>query len=48
VLGAILLVFVLLVPRGMAPMVTERLVRWLPALRRPARVTHELAQKGKV
>src|SRR5262245_34312730 len=47
VLGAILLVFVLLVPRGVAPMVTERLVRWLPALRRPARLAHKLAQKGK-
>ena len=47
VLGAILLVFVLLVPRGVAPMVTERLVRWLPALLRPARLAHKLAQKGK-
>jgi hypothetical protein len=30
-----------------APMVTERLARWLPALRRPARLAHGLAQKGK-
>jgi urea ABC transporter permease protein UrtC len=36
VLGAILLVFVLLVPKGVAPMVTERLVPWLLSLRRPS------------
>ena len=36
VLGAVLLVFVLLVPRGVAPMVTERLVPWLFSLRRAA------------
>jgi urea ABC transporter permease protein UrtC len=33
-LGAILLVFVLLVPKGVAPMVTERLVPWILSLRR--------------
>jgi ABC-type branched-subunit amino acid transport system permease subunit len=36
VLGAILLMFVLLVPRGIAPMVSERLVPWLLSLRRPS------------
>ena len=35
VLGAILLVFVLLVPKGVAPVTTERLVPWLLALRHP-------------
>lgn len=36
VLGAILLIFVLLVPSGLAPMITDRLVPWLVAsLRRP-------------
>jgi urea ABC transporter permease protein UrtC len=33
VLGAVLLVFVLLVPRGIMPMVTERLVPWLMSRR---------------
>ncbi len=33
VLGAILLVFVLLVPKGIAPMISERLVPWLVSLR---------------
>jgi urea ABC transporter permease protein UrtC len=45
VLGAVLLVFVLLVPRGMLPMVTERLAPWLRSLhaqkRPPAKVTQE-------
>ncbi|MGJ4925584.1 ABC transporter permease subunit [Bradyrhizobium sp. HKCCYLS2038] len=36
VLGAVLLVFVLLVPRGIAPMVTERLLPWLLVSRRVA------------
>jgi ABC-type branched-subunit amino acid transport system permease subunit len=36
VLGAILLLFVLLVPKGIAPSITDRLVPWLFALRRPA------------
>jgi ABC-type branched-subunit amino acid transport system permease subunit len=35
VLGAILLVFVLVVPKGVAPMITDRLVPWLLSLRRP-------------
>jgi branched-chain amino acid transport system permease protein len=34
VLGAILLTFVLLVPRGLAPMVTEQIVPWLLSPRR--------------
>jgi urea ABC transporter permease protein UrtC len=59
VLGAILLVFVLLVPKGVAPMVTERLVPWLLSLRRPSdsalkvtshpsRVAPQIARGGKV
>jgi ABC-type branched-subunit amino acid transport system permease subunit len=47
VLGAILLVFVLLVPRGIAPMVTERLVPWLWARRRSALMPGDLAQESK-
>jgi urea transport system permease protein len=47
VLGAVLLVFVLLVPRGVAPMVTERLVPWLFSLRRAAVARREIAQGGK-
>jgi branched-chain amino acid transport system permease protein len=47
VLGAVLLVFVLLVPRGVAPMVTERLVPWLLSLRRAAVARREIAQGGK-
>ncbi|HUC50062.1 MAG TPA: branched-chain amino acid ABC transporter permease [Xanthobacteraceae bacterium] len=35
VLGAVLLVFVLLVPKGVVPMATERLLPWLRSLRRP-------------
>jgi urea ABC transporter permease protein UrtC len=34
VLGAILLIFVLLVPKGIAPVISERLVPWLISLRR--------------
>ena len=48
VLGAILLVFVLLVPKGVAPMVTERFVPWLMSLRRTsAGLPNELPQEGK-
>jgi urea transport system permease protein len=47
ILGAVLLVFVLLVPRGVAPMVTDTLVPWLLSLRRPAAGSHEIAQQGK-
>ncbi len=47
ILGAVLLVFVLLVPRGVAPMVTERLVPWLLSLRRPAAAPRDIAQEGK-
>jgi urea transport system permease protein len=52
VLGAILLVFVLLVPKGIAPMVSERLVPWLvrglPRLlrRSPARVSYAARESG--
>jgi len=47
ILGAVLLVFVLLVPRGVAPMVTERFVPWLLSLRRPATVPGDIAQESK-
>jgi ABC-type branched-subunit amino acid transport system permease subunit len=47
VLGAVLLVFVLLVPRGIAPLMTEKLAPWLLGLRRPAVAAHEVAQGGK-
>jgi ABC-type branched-subunit amino acid transport system permease subunit len=47
VLGAILLVFVLLVPKGVAPMFTERLIPWLMSLRRPAASPRRVAREGK-
>jgi branched-chain amino acid transport system permease protein len=47
VLGAILLVFVILVPKGVAPMITERLVPWLVSLRRPAASPRSVAQESK-
>jgi branched-chain amino acid transport system permease protein len=47
VLGGILLVFVLLVPKGVAPMFTERLVPWLASLRRPAASPPRVAREGK-
>jgi hypothetical protein len=47
VLGAILLVFVILVPKGVAPMITERLVPWLVSLRRPAASPRSVAREGK-
>jgi branched-chain amino acid transport system permease protein len=47
VLGAILLVFVLLVPKGIAPMVTERIVPWLMSLRRPETSPRSVAREGK-
>ena len=47
VLGAILLVFVLLVPKGVAPMFTERLIPWLVSLRRPAASPRRVAREGK-
>lgn len=46
VLGAILLIFVLLVPKGVAPMVTERLVPWLLALHRPVGSSSRVAPKA--
>lgn len=47
VLGAILLVFVLLVPKGVAPMFTERLVPWLVSLRRPVASPRHVARESK-
>jgi ABC-type branched-subunit amino acid transport system permease subunit len=47
VLGAVLLIFVLLVPKGIAPMITERLVPWLLGLRRPRTLPRRLAHEGK-
>jgi branched-chain amino acid transport system permease protein len=47
VLGAILLVFVVLVPKGVAPMITERLVPWLLSLRRPAASPRSVAREGR-
>jgi len=47
VLGAILLVFVLLVPKGVAPMFTERLVPWLLSSRRAAASPRNFAREGK-
>jgi urea ABC transporter permease protein UrtC len=47
VLGAILLVFVLLVPKGVAPMFTERLVPWLVSLRRPQASPRRVAREGE-
>jgi branched-chain amino acid transport system permease protein len=47
VLGAILLVFVLLVPKGVAPMITEKFAPWALSLRRPAATPHQLPQEGK-
>ncbi|MDB5607478.1 MAG: branched-chain amino acid transporter, permease protein [Bradyrhizobium sp.] len=48
VLGGILLVFVILIPKGVAPMITERLVPWLVSLRRPAASPRSVAREGKV
>ncbi|WP_454633008.1 ABC transporter permease subunit [Bradyrhizobium cenepequi] len=47
VLGGILLVFVLLVPKGIAPMVTERLVPWLLSLRHTESSPRPVAQERK-
>jgi ABC-type branched-subunit amino acid transport system permease subunit len=47
VLGAILLGFVLLVPKGIAPMVTERLAPWLMSLRRAETSPRSVAREGK-
>ena len=44
-LGAILLGFVLLVPRGIAPMVTEQVIPWLISLNRIATPRRRTAQK---
>jgi urea ABC transporter permease protein UrtC len=47
VLGAILLVFVLVVPKGIAPMITERLLPWLGSLRRPQASPRSVAREGQ-
>ncbi|MGX9432338.1 MULTISPECIES: ABC transporter permease subunit [Bradyrhizobium] len=47
VLGGILLVFVLLVPKGIAPMVSERLVPWLLSLRQTQASPRPVAQERK-
>jgi urea ABC transporter permease protein UrtC len=47
VLGGILLVFVLLVPKGVAPMFTDRLVPWVASLRRTETVSRSVAPEGK-
>ena len=47
VLGGILLVFVILVPKGVAPMITERLVPWLFSLRRTDVAPRNVAREGK-
>jgi urea ABC transporter permease protein UrtC len=47
VLGGILLIFVLLVPKGIAPMFTDRLVPWLASLRRTEAVPRSVAPEGK-
>jgi branched-chain amino acid transport system permease protein len=44
-LGAILLGFVLLVPRGIAPMVTEQVIPWLISLHRITTPRHRAARK---
>jgi urea ABC transporter permease protein UrtC len=48
VLGGILLIFVLLVPKGVAPMFTDRLVPWLASLRRTETTPPRVAQETKV
>ncbi len=47
VLGAILLIFVLLVPKGIAPMISDGLVPWLLAMRRRGAGPRHLAQESK-
>jgi ABC-type branched-subunit amino acid transport system permease subunit len=47
VLGAVLLIFVLLVPRGVVPTITERLVPWLLSRRRPTLAPRKIAQGSK-
>lgn len=47
VLGAILLIFVIFVPQGLAPMVTVRMMPWLRALRRSAVGSGKFTEEGK-
>lgn len=48
VLGGILLIFVLLVPKGVAPMFTDRLIPWLASLRRTETAPRSVAREDKV
>ena len=48
VLGGILLIFVLLVPKGIAPMFTDRLSPWLASLRRTETAPRSVAREDKV
>ena len=48
VLGGILLIFVLLVPKGVAPMFTDRLSPWLASLRRTKTAPRSVAREDKV
>ena len=48
VLGGILLIFVLLVPKGVAPMFTDRLIPWLASLRRTETPPRSVAREDKV
>ena len=48
VLGGILLIFVLLVPKGVAPMFTDRLSPWLASLRRTETAPRSVAREDKV
>jgi hypothetical protein len=47
VLGAILLIFVLLVPKGIAPVIMERFVPWVLAQRNRVLVPADIAREGK-
>ena len=48
VLGGILLIFVLLVPKGVAPMFTDRLNPWLASLRRTETAPRSVTREDKV
>ena len=48
VLGGILLIFVLLVPKGVAPMFTDRLIPWLASLRRTETAPRSVVREDKV
>jgi ABC-type branched-subunit amino acid transport system permease subunit len=48
VLGAILVIFVLLVPKGIAPIIIERFVPWLLVQRSRTLMSGDVAREGKV